>query len=164
MNTALVLNDSDLTFNVFVDYKLPTDLETLEAEFSKDGVAEELYEISWKLDPSCAEIDQTPGNRVMLLKCFKRDTTPEENITEMGKLGFHPAIHLEAYAFAKANPDLQLQYEIVALGSYGLYIDGYTHLVVLDSDSGQRIFCTQWAEYLYGYQGYSELQFLFVRK
>ncbi|MCI0479541.1 hypothetical protein L0Y59_03270, partial [Candidatus Uhrbacteria bacterium] len=105
-------------YRVPVSYSMPRDKATLESEFSKNGVSDLFTgNDEWQPHSSCVDIDQTPGNRVMLLKHFGRDTTSEANIAEMDKLGYRPATHLEAYAFAKANPELQRQFWIVALGS-----------------------------------------------
>ncbi len=141
-----------------VGYDMPHDKEKLEAEFSKDGVSELFYDnYEWQPHSSCAEIDQTPGNRVMLLKHFGRNTTSEANIAEMDKLGYRPATHLEAYAFSKANPELQRQFWIVALGSSTL-LGGGRCVAVLRSDSGRRILVNDWFDYGW----LSDYRFLFV--
>jgi hypothetical protein len=65
-------------------------------------------------------MDQTPGERVMLVKCFNRQIAPEDAIIEMDKLGYRPAIYLEAYAFAKVNSELLRLFHICVSGSYVL--------------------------------------------
>ncbi len=143
-----------------VAYDMPRDKGRLEAEFSKNGVSERFYgNYEWLPHSSCAEIDQTPGERIMLVKHFGRDTTSEANIAEMDKLGYRPATHLEAYAFAKANPELQRQFWIVALGSSAVG-DDCRLVAVLSSDSGRRILGVHW----FGRGWYSDDRFLFVRK
>src|SRR3989344_2635932 len=103
---------------VHVGYDMPRDKTKLESEFSEGGVSELFYgNYEWENHSSCAEIDQTPGERIMLVKHFDRKSKSEANITEMDKLGYRPATHLEAYAFAKANPEMQRQFWIAALGS-----------------------------------------------
>ncbi|TAL44597.1 MAG: hypothetical protein EPN91_04110 [Salinibacterium sp.] len=147
-------------YHVPVGYDMPHDKGKLEAEFSKDGVSELFYgNYEWQPHSSCAEIDQTPGNRVMLLKHFGRKTESEANIAEMDRLGYRPATRLEAYAFAKANPELQRQFWIVALGSSTMD-GGDRYVAVLRGDSGRRIlgisgFDREWR---------SGHRFLFVRK
>jgi hypothetical protein len=107
-----------------VAYDMPRDKEVLESEF---GSASELFygNYEWQLHSSCAEIDQTPGNRVMLLKRFSHDTMSEAHIAEMDVLGYRPATHLELYAFAKVNPPKQghVCVWITALGSFTMYRD-----------------------------------------
>jgi len=44
-------------------------------------------------------MDETPGDRIFLVKHFEYMTESEANIAEMDKLGYRPAIHLEAYEF-----------------------------------------------------------------
>ena len=147
-------------YRVPVSYDMPRDKEKLESEFSKDGVSELFYgNYVWQPHSSCAEIDQTPGERIMLVKHFGRDTTSKANIVEMDKLGYRPATHLEAYAFAKVNPELQRQFWIVALGSSALGGDD-RGVAMLDSGSGRRIFDGRWFDGGW----YSDRRFLFVRK
>lgn len=143
-----------------VAYDMPRDKQKLEGEFSEDGVSDLFYgNYEWQPHLACAEINQTPGNRVMLLKHFGRDTESEANIVEMDKLSYRPATHLEAYAFAKVNPELQRQFWIVALGSSAM-LGGDRCVAVLDSDSGWRILGHGWFD-----DGWhSDSRFLFVRK
>jgi hypothetical protein len=145
---------------VSVGYDMPRDKGKLEAEFSKDGVSD-LYFVNYEWQPhsSCAELDQTPGSRIMLLKHFGCSTKSEANIAEMDKQGYRPATHLEAYAFQKANPELQRQLWIIALGSSVMCGD-YRYVAVLGSDSDMRVldigvFSRNWT---------SDDHFLFVRK
>ena len=54
------------------------------SEFSKDGVSELFYgNYVWQPHSSCAEIDQTPGERIMLVKHFGRERRAKANIVEM---------------------------------------------------------------------------------
>ena len=143
-----------------VGYDMPRDKGKLESEFSKDGVSELFYgNYEWQPHSLCADADQTPGNRVMLLKHYERKTTTKSSIAEMDKLGYRPATHLEAYAFAKANPELQRQFWIVALGSSTMR-GGDRYVAVLDSDSGRRILGNFWFDS--GWDAGD--RFLFVRK
>ena len=147
-------------YRVPVSYDMPRNKRKLEAEFSKGGVSELFYgSYEWQPHSSCAVIDQTPGNRVMLLKHFGRITTSKENIAEMDNLGYRSATHLEAYAFAKANPELQRQFSIAALGSFTL--DGHNRFIaLLYSFSGSRILDHTW----FADRWDSDRRFLFVRK
>jgi hypothetical protein len=149
------------TCHVFVDYQMPRDKDELEADFSKGGVSELFYgNYEWQLHSSCQGIYQAPGEREFLVKHFDRPIESDEAIAEMDKLGYRPATHLEAYAFAKANPELQRQCWIVALGSSALYSDERRAVVLLYSYSDKRILNGYWldSEWLASYR------FLFVRK
>jgi hypothetical protein len=151
-----------------VAYDMPRDRAKLESEFSKDGVSEMFYgNYEWQLHVSCIKIDQTPGERIMLVKHFRgswsdscgRNTTSEANIAEMDKLGYRPATHLEAYAFAKANPELQRQLQIVAPGS-SVWSGGHRYVAVLRGDSRGRILTCDLSDREWD-SGY---RFLFVRQ
>lgn len=142
-----------------VAYDMPRNKGTLEGEFSKDGVSELFYgNYEWKNHSSCAEIDQTPGEHIMLVKHFNRAIESEDAIAEMDKLGYRPATHLEAYAFAKANPELQRQFWIVALGS-STVCDGDRFVAVLDGCSGRRVLDGLWFDDEWD----SDRWFLFIR-
>jgi hypothetical protein len=153
-------NHEGETYHVFVDYQMPRDKDELEAEFSNDGVSELFYgNYEWQLHSSCQGIDQAPGEREFLVKHFDRPIESDEAIAEMDKLGYRPATHLEAYAFAKANPELQRQFWIVALGSFTV-CGGGRGVVVLVSGSGGRVLSGGWFGDRWGAGG----RFLFVRK
>jgi hypothetical protein len=151
---------ADGEYRVPVAYDMPRDKGKLEAEFSKNGVSELFYgNYEWKNHPSCAEIDQTPGERVMLVKHFDRRIKSEDAIAEMDKRGYRPATHLEAYAFAKANTELRHLFWIVALGSSAMRGDE-RGVAVLDGDSSGRVVDRIWF-----FRGWSsDNRFLFVRK
>ncbi|MFH1973268.1 MAG: hypothetical protein ABIK13_01515, partial [Patescibacteria group bacterium] len=87
------------------------------------------------------------------------NTESEANIAEMDTLGYRPATHLEAYAFAKANPELQRQFWIVALGSSTMG-GGFRCVALLRSGSGRRVLGDCW----FGGEWGSGRRFLFVRK
>lgn len=151
---------ADGEYRVPVSYDMPRSKGALEPEFSKDGVSELFYgNYEWKNHSSCAEIDQTPGERIMLVKHFNRPIESEDAIAEMDKLGYRPATHLEAYAFAKANPELQRQFWIVALGSSAMCVVD-RGVAVLDSDSDRRVLGYDWFDDGWSSGG----RFLFVRK
>ncbi|MFH1973577.1 MAG: hypothetical protein ABIK13_03165 [Patescibacteria group bacterium] len=147
-------------YRVFVDYTMPRDMGVFEAEFSKSGVSVIFSgDHEWQPHPSCIDIDQTSGNRIMLVKHFGRALLTESAIAEMDTLGYRPAIHLEAYAFAKGYPELQRQFWIAALGS-SMQRDGQRYAAVLDIDFGRRMldscrFDDEWD---------AAGRFLFVRK
>jgi hypothetical protein len=146
-----------------VGYDMPRDKATLEAEFSKGGVSDLFYGgYEWQNHSSCAGIDQTPGSpkaTVMLVKQFGRAMTSEAAIAEMDRLGYRPATHLEAYAFAKANPDLQSQFWIVALGSSAVR-GGGRYVAMLRGASGGRLLGAYWFDRVWN----GLYRFLAVRK
>jgi len=148
------------TYRVHVGYDMPYDKDILETEFSKDGVTELLYgNCEWQLHSSCEGIDQTPGEREFLVKHFDRKIESDEAIAEMDKLGYRPATHLEAYAFAKANPELQRQFWIVALGSFALDSGGRS-VALLSCTSGLCLLHDHWHDSRWS----ARSRFLFIRK
>lgn len=157
--SELPLTDGE--YRVYVDYSMPRDKAALEAEFSVGGVSKLFYgDYKWRLHALCVGVDQTPGERIMLVKRFDRETESEANIAEMDKLGYRPATHLEAYAFARANPELQRQFRIVALGSFAKVHCSRRIAAVLDNGAcgrgfGDYDFDDGWVHYT---------RFLFVRK
>jgi len=160
INPNALLNDE---MRVYVDYTSPRDERALEAELGRHvhGVKDTFYTAEqWQLHPSCVGMDQTPGERVMLVKCFNRQIAPEDAIIEMDKLGYRPAIYLEAYAFAKVNSELLRLFHICVSGSYVLGEGGRLWSLELH---GKYFGCT------FGIGLYNTLwrvydRFLFVRK
>ena len=164
--TEMVLRAGEYLVNV--TYAALPSMTEIERLFTKNGVSVPLIgSYKWEQDRSREHFDSVPGHRVILLKYF----TPEE-IEEMGGLedeniiawglknGYVPADRQEAYAFG-INPDtrdLQLQFRIIALGSYTL-LDDDRFVAVLGSYSGGRIFDTRRS----GSEWDSDDHFLFVR-
>ncbi|GEM_PF-6829718 len=156
--TEIVLRAGEYLVNV--TYEMPRDKEKLEGEFSKDGVSELFYNVNytWEKHESYRD-DDMPGDEVFLVKHFNRRIESEDAIREMDPQGYRPATHLEAHAFALANPELQRQFWIVALGSSATRGDG-RFVAVLSSSSGRRILVRVW----FGGEWGSGGRFLFVRK
>lgn len=142
-----------------VTYAALPSFADLEREYGKDNVSDLFDGRPFQKHASCEGMDETPGDRVFLVKHFGRNTTSEANIAEMDKLGYRPATHLEAYAFAKAQPELQRQFWIVALGSFVLGEDGRC-VALMNGDSGRRLSSSYWSPRRWG----SDFRFLFVRK
>lgn len=150
----------DAVYRVPVSYNMPQNRERLEADFSKDGVSETFFgNFQWQPHSSCAEIDQAPGERTMLLMHFNQVIESEEVISRMNAQGYRPATHLEAYAFAKANPDLQRKYCIIALGSSTRHGDHHV-VTVLYGGSDRCLLSDHWV----GDGWRSGFRFLAVRK
>ena len=141
-----------------VTYTLPSKAD-LEKEYGKGNVSDLFDGRPFQKHASCEGMDETPGDKVFLVKHFGRETESEANIAEMDKLGYRPATHLEAYAFAKAQPELQRQFWIVALGSFAVLVDD-RYVAMLRSVSSGRIFGLSWFVSRWN----SDYRFLFVRK
>lgn len=143
-------------YRVQVSYEVPRDNKMLEAEFLCKSSSDLLFNREWRLHLSSDKRDRTPGERIMLVKRIESEA---DDIIEMDRLGYRPATHLEAYAFAKANPELLRQHWILALGSTAVY-DGHRYSVALRKDSDGRIVVNLW----FGDSWYSHFRILFVRK
>jgi hypothetical protein len=131
---------------VHVTYAPLPSIKELENDFGTGNVSVMYDGRPWTKHASCAGIDETPGERVMFLKCFNRVIGSEEAIAEMAEIGYRPATHLEALTFAKVFPRLQLMHCIFALGSSATE-RGYRFVAALGSDPyatrrilGERLF------------------------
>lgn len=102
-------------FLVHLDRGMPRGASDSEVELSKEATELHCFGFDWYSQSQCYD---EPGERIMLIKRFDQETQSEANIALMDKLGYRPATHHEAYAFAKANPKPRGQFSIVALGSY----------------------------------------------
>lgn len=106
-------------YRVHVAYDKP---KKHDDESSEHGVTSSTYNhYKWKLHPLCIKIDQSPGDRFMLVKRFNAKTKSKTMITEMSELGYRPATHFEAYVFAKTNPKRFRGKTLVALGSSAMF-------------------------------------------
>lgn len=150
----------DGEYRVPVTYAALPSFAVLENEFGKSDVSNLFDGRAFQKHASCADIDETHNGKIFLLKHFNRAIESDDAIAEMDKLGYRPATHLEAYAFAKANPELQRKFWIVALGSFVVH-DGHRFVAVLRGSSQRRFldtslwFLGEWD---------SSRRFLFVRK
>lgn len=146
-------------YRVRVTYAPLPSLEALITEFGEYNVSRMFDGHAFQKHVSCADIDETPGEKIFFVKHFNREIESEGAIAEMDKLGYRPATYLEVYAFQKANPELQRQFRIIALGSFEMN-DDHRFFVMLDSDSGGRVF-----SFCFDEGGWhSRYRFLFVRK
>lgn len=139
---------------------LPSHLN-LSKEFGPGHVSDWYDGRPFQKHASCVGMDETPGNRVFLVVHFDRKTKSEENIAEMDKLGYRPATHLEAYAFARAQPDYQRHFMIAALGSYLTHRDCQL-VTLLSGNLHMRVFgcrCRSFSD-----EWHPDYRFLFVRK
>lgn len=153
-----VVPECESRHRVYVDYDMPFETDLLEADFSPGGISP-LFDrgYSWINHPGCDGSVWTPGFKEMILKHYDRESESDENIADMRKQGYRPATHVEAYAFAKANPELQLRFWIIALGSFTEY--NHWHCVaVLRERAGKRILSHFW----YVYRWCRAARFLFV--
>lgn len=137
--------------------KMPSFAE-LEKEFGEGNVSSIFDDRLFKYHPSCKDIEHRETEE-MILKQFDRNISSEDAIAEMEKEGYRPATHLELYAFAKANPELQRQFWIIALGSSALRGD-YPFVAMLCGDFSRRILDDCWFD-----RGWvAGERFLFVKK
>ena len=146
-------------FLVPVSYTRFPSFAELEQEFGKGNFSTIFDGKPFHKHSSCANTDETSGYKTFLVKHFNREIMSEDAIAEMDKLGYRPATHIEAYSFQKAKPELQLQFWIVALGSFAV-VGGGQYVAVLDSNSGTRVFYSDW----FVGEWRSDRRFLFVRK
>lgn len=122
---------------------------------------------AYRLDKRDVPISGVGGEAVFLLKHFGTDISSEsairwgiENRTTDAPDGYRPATALEAIDFAAKHPELQLQFSIVALGSFALGGGGDRRVAVLDRNGGGRDLDGYW----FDSDWYSAFCFLFVRK
>ena len=145
---------------VRVDYDITVNKDSMEALFSKDGVSPLFHgDYKWGNHPLCADVGKTSGDQVFRLEQFNCCITSKEAIAKMDALGYRPATHLELITWSKANPEAQLQFWIVALGSSALR-DGLQDVAMLYSHGGRRFLYGSW----FGRRWRSAYRFLFVRK
>ncbi len=132
----------------------------LERDFSGENSVSVIFDgRPFQKHASCVGMDETPGDRIFLVEHFGREIESEDAITEMDKQGYRPATHLEAIAFAKAHPEFQRQFWIVALGSFAMD-DGNRRVAVLGADGDGRFLSDGW----FDRRWHAELRFLFLRK
>lgn len=121
---------------------------------------------NWERHASCVGMDETPGDKTFLLKCFGEIMKSEDIIAWGLGHGYRPATHIEAIEFAEAYPEVQLEAPVflIALGSFTTHHDykwsGDRKIVVLSQLQGARVLGT------YGFDdGFNDDdRFLFVRK
>lgn len=72
---------------------------------------------------------------------FNREISSEDAISEMDKAGYRPATLAEILALGEAQPKLQRQFPIIALGSVWRRADGNRDVPSLNVDgSGRRLY------------------------
>ncbi len=148
---------------IFVDYKMSRDINVLKKEFTGHSTFIEDFKgkSSWFTydDHSYDELKYNPTSLDFLLKHFNALIGSGSAIKEMAKKGYRPATHLEAYAYAKKNPDKQLQHWIIALGSY-MMLGGGRSAAEFASYGDERVLRT-----ILIHEPFPEhYRFLFVRK
>lgn len=121
---------------------LPSILE-LRKEFGAGSVSVIFDGRPWQKRLACAQMDETDGERVMLLKNFGKEMTTKQAIAWGVSEGFRPATEKEVIAFARANPDLQRIFWIVALGSFA-FDNIHLCAAALRGDDSRRILGGLW--------------------
>jgi hypothetical protein len=108
------------------------------------------------------EVSCKPGKVEVTLVTFDRDMTTEEVVAELLKRGLRPATLLELLALGAAQPELQNQLIIVALGSGWRSPDGNVYVPVLGEIWYKRDLDLYWNDS--GGRWDSDGSFLAVRK
>ena len=142
-----------------VAYSALPSFAELEQEFGKGNVSDLFDGHHFEKHASCVNEDETPGDKIFLVKHFNQEIKSEAAIAEMDKRGYRPATHIEAYAFQRKNPELQCEFWIIALGSFAVR-DVRRFVAVLRGGSDGRFFGCRW----FGSVWSSDYRFLFVRK
>lgn len=144
-------------YRVQVESYVVAALDVLKTMF--DWVWDSHGAANWEEHASRKDASVEPGERIFLVKQFKHAMTSDAAIAWGEENGYFVANRAEAIAFAKANPELQRQFWIAALGSSVLW-HGCRGVAVLHGGSGGRSlgydrFASDW---------YASYRFLFVRK
>jgi hypothetical protein len=155
---------SECEFVVPVGYDMPSDRTALEAVFSKGGISEVFCNRHpWEFHPSCAGINQTPGDRIMRIECLKRCVSFGEGwdgfIADMDRQGYRPAIHHEGFAVTKNRPDIQRRTPLFILGSSCQGMFG-KEIMWLTTEAGELVLMSRSFDDNLG----PGAHFLFVRK
>lgn len=143
-------------YTVFVDYVLPPQVE-LKKLF--DRVCDLWDGGKWTLHDSLKGVPQAPGELVFCLKNFGKEMSSEAVIAWAEANGYRVATHLEALAFARANPEIQRERWYFALGSFALRGPG-RRVACLDSSGPRRELESGW----FGGDWRAHAHFLLVRK
>lgn len=134
---------SPVHYFVPVSYAPLSPVSELRNEFGAGSVSVIFDGRPWQKHPSCAQMDETDGERVMLVKHFGKEMASEQAIAWGEEHGYRPATEKEAVAFARANPDLQRNFWIIALGSFALD-DIHLCVTALRGDDSRRILGGHW--------------------
>lgn len=129
-------------YRVFVDYApVPSHGELNGKLFDW---ASNLYDgREWKAHKTCEGVDETPGERVFLVKNFGFRIKSESVVVWAEANGYRVATLKETLAFAAAQRELQRKFWIVALGSSALH--GVCRYVpVLGGHPGERCLGGDW--------------------
>jgi hypothetical protein len=153
MPTAILPQDH---YRVLVNYVLPS-MNELKKSF--DFVSDLWDGREWKLHESLKGVAQVPGELIFLLKKFGKQMSSEAVIAWAEANGYRVATHLEALAFARANPEIQRSRWYVALGSFALS-DSRQCVAYLDSSGSERLLTDRW----FDCDWHASTLFLLVRK
>jgi hypothetical protein len=153
------------SYMVTVDYARLS-LDELNVKY--DGGISALFDgRPWERHASTKDIDETPGEREFVLaevpKKFlgKRIDQSFDALADLfAKDGLRFAVETELDAFGTANPDLQREHYILALGSSALYDDGDRGVACLYGNDDGRWLSRYWVDD--GFHGGDRL--LLVRK
>ena len=107
-----------------------------------------------------AEHEKSKKKQSFTLYHFDRDVESDFAIVQMAKDGKRPATLRELLAFGEANPELQREFPIIALGS--VWVDRHGHRIVASLRRCHSERCLHLAQHDFGW--YSFCRFLAVSK
>ena len=138
-------------------------LSNLKKEFGEDNVSVMFDGRPFTLHASCADMDRTPGDRIVYCCKVGYNWRREEQIawglkqrSAIAPNGYRTATAEEAYEFYRAQPKLR---NYVALGSSAL-LDSRRSCAVLWSGNGSAVFAGRRVDYEFG----ARTRILFVSK
>jgi len=121
------------TFRVVVDYS--RDLAQMIADGAYDYVNSDITADHFPIK------GEGKQEREIELFHFNRTISSDDAIKEMAAAGYRPAFIEELLAFGQAQPELQRQFPIVALGSVWRSPDGYRYIPCLRRCDAGRGLC-----------------------
>lgn len=142
-------------FNLSVDYS-----RTLQEMINAGNYACVNSDITDKNFPIPPEMTGKKVEVSAKLFHFNRPISSEDAISEMDKAGYRPATLAELLALGEAQPELQRQFPIIALGSVWHHAYGYRRVPCLDVGGVEREFNLGW----FGRDWVAGCRFLAVRK
>ena len=129
------------TFRAVVTYIQPKFAE-LKSAF--DWVNDDYQRAKFEAIKICEAISRETREVTFQYVHMNRDASTEEVLAEMDKRGLRPVLYEELLAFAKAHPDEQRKYPIVALGSVWVDPDGFRDVACLNEDGDERSLGLSW--------------------
>jgi hypothetical protein len=141
-------------------YAAPPSMKSLKNDFP-GGVSGIFDGRVWRRYSLRVRTNETPGNRIMVAKRFNCAMESEDVIAWGLDNDLVPAMgHNEALDFRRAKPELQIEFPIVALGSFTLDGSDGRSVAVLRAIGGGPCLGSNW----FGGGWNADCGFLFLRK